>query len=73
MNVFIFLLRIVSVMKTDIKIPFTAKHKVKYRKIQSKIPLKHKIKYHKNTKLFVDSTIYYYLCKQKYIEYEVFR
>lgn len=53
-------------MKTDIKIPFTAK-------TQSKIPLKHKIKYHKNTKLFVDSTIYYYLCKQKYIEYEVFR
>lgn len=53
-------------MKTDIKIPFTAK-------AQSKIPLKHKIKYHKNTKLFVDSTIYYYLCKQKYIEYEVFR
>ncbi len=41
--------------------------------MQSKIPLKHKIKYHKNTKLFVDSTIYYYLCKQKHIEYEVFR
>lgn len=53
-------------MKTDIKIPFTAK-------TQSKTPLKHKIKYHKNTKLFVDSTIYYYLCKQKHIEYEVFR
>lgn len=39
MNVFfIFLLRIVSVMKTDIKIPFTAK-------TQSKVPQKHKVKY----------------------------
>lgn len=61
-------------MKTDIKIPFTAKTQSKVpQKIQSKIPLKHKIKYHKNTKLFVDSTIYYYLCKQKHIEHEVFR
>ena len=53
-------------MKTDIEMPFATK-------TQSKIPLKHKIKYHKNTKLFVDSTIYYYLCKQKHIEHEVFR
>ena len=53
-------------MKTDIKIPFTAK-------IQNKVQQKYKVKYHKNTKLFVDSTIYYYLCKQKHIEYEVFR
>lgn len=61
-------------MKTDIKIPFTAKTQSKVpQKTQSKIPLKHKIKYHKNTKLFVDSTIYYYLCKQKHIEHEVFR
>ena len=29
------------------------------------MPLKYKVKYHKNAKLFVDSTIYYYLCKQK--------
>ena len=36
------------------------------------MPLKYKVKYHKNAKLFVDSTIYYYLCKQKHIEYEVF-
>lgn len=38
MNVFIFLLRIVSVMKTDIKIPFTAK-------IQNKVQQKYKVKY----------------------------
>lgn len=41
--------------------------------MQSKTPLKHKAKYHKNAKSFVDSTIYYYLRKQKHIEYEVFR
>ena len=33
----------VSVLETDIKIPFTAK-------IQSKIPQKHKVKRHKNIK-----------------------
>ena len=53
-------------MKTDIKIPFTAK-------TQSKVSQKYTVKYHKNAKLFIDSTIYYYLRKQKHIEYEVFR